>query len=325
MISLIKPVLSEIGKIKINREQSKRLMVVLRTKGCSYAKKCRGCKHCSLIKHSNNKITSLNLQIQLDDTLKKYQNHDFGHLDLLTLGSFLDEKEIPKDFFKYSLERVSKIKSLKRVMIESRPEFVNKRKIKEAAKLLGDKELEVGIGVESSDDYIREIVLNKGFSLEDVEKTIKILSEFKVGFLGYVLVKPLGLSESQAIEDAIKTIRYLFALGKKHRVKTRMALVPFYIPKNSSAEMKYKLGEYRPPKLWSIIEILRKTNNLGTIFIGLNDEGLSEGLITSNCNLCDQKFMNALEEYNGTNNLKCFSKLNCSCYVNWKDLVGGIK
>jgi len=317
-----KAVLSEITPININGKESTRLMIVLRTKGCSYARKFGGCKHCNLIRNSNQSVTIDNLKRQLETELGEYKTRKFEHLDLLTLGSFFDEEEIPSEFFRYALTYISEIKSLKKVMVESRPEFVTREKIKEAVNTLGDVKLEVGIGIESSDEFIRSSGLNKGFSLSEVENAVKILAEFDVELVGYVLVKPIGLNEEKAIEDSVKTIEYVFSLGKKHNVRTRIALEPFYVPKSLSVEIKYKYGEYQPVKLWSVMEVIKRTNHLGNIFVGLNDEGLSDkGLMASNCDSCSPKVIGALNKYNGTNDLNFLKNLNCSCKEEWENKI----
>ena len=173
--------------------------------------------------------------------------------------------------------------------------------------------MEIGIGIESANETIRTVLLNKGYSLGDVEKKIKILEKYNVGLLSYVLVKPPGVKEHEAIKDAIHTAKYSFTLGARHNVRTRVALQPFFVPKGSIAEIEYKKGNYKLLKLWSIIEIIKKINYLGSISVALNDESLSDGLVASNCKLCNSGIIAALRKYNCTNNLKFLSDLDCSC------------
>lgn len=317
-IDLDKAILSEITLVNNEGVKAKRCSVILRTRGCSYAMgPYGGCKHCALLKNSNLYISANNLRKQFENELNKHQKQIFQQLDILTLGSFFDDNEIPEDFRKYSLKLVSRIKSLKKVLIESRPEFITGKKINDALKLLNGIKLEVAIGVESSNNTIRSILLNKGFSLSEIEISVKLLSKLGAYFLGYVLVKPLGLNEKEAIEDAIKTTIFIFNLGKKYNILTRVALEPFYIPRNSTAEKEYYKGHYKPLRLWSLIKILERTDNLGRIFISLNDEGLSNGLVASNCDLCNFTVVKALQEYNGNQDLQSLINLDCFCKREW--------
>lgn len=306
--------LSDITLANIGGIRARRCVVILRTKGCSYARNSSGgCKHCALFQNSNPNISINNLKRQLENELVKYRAEEFQQLDILTLGSFFDDKEIPEDFRRYSLKLVSQIKTIKRLLIESRPEFITSDKIKDTLNLLNGIKLEVGIGIESSNEVVRIKLLNKGYTLSDVENSIKLLSEHGISFLGYVLIKPLGMTENEAVEDAVKTIKYNFELGEKYKIPTRVALEPFYIPRNSIAEQEYFQGKYRPLKLWSVIEILRRTDHLGVKFIGLNDEGLTDGLVASNCERCNTIVLEALEKYNGDQNIDSLLNLECSC------------
>ncbi len=322
-IDLNKAILSEITLVNFEGIEAKRFSVILRTRGCSYARSpSGGCMHCALLQNSNPNISDYNLKKQLENELKKYQNQEFQQLDILTLGSFFDDNEVSEEFRTYALKLAFRIKSLKRVLVESRPEFITEEKIEDALHLLKGINLEIGIGIESSNNAVRYNLLNKGYSLSEVEDSVKLLYKLKACFLGYVLVKPLGLNEKEAIEDAVETINFIFDLGKKYKIPTRVALEPFYIPRKSIAEKEYYEGQYKPLRLWSLVEILRRTDNLGSIFIGLNDEGLSDGLVVSNCDLCNATVMKALQQYNGNQDLHSLIKLDCFCKREWLEAYG---
>lgn len=311
-------ILSELSRLYINEQSVTRLMLILRTRGCSYARRSGGCSHCSLIQHANKNVTADHLKNQFISEIQKYQDREYHHLDLFTLGSFFDPEEIPREFSQYVFRYISEREKVYSVTIESRPEYITKDKLEEYTRLLGPVNLEVALGIESTNEYIRGTLIKKGFTLGDVEGALDKISQFRhVRLLGYVLVKPVGLSEIEAIEDAVSTINDIFALGNRYHIPTRVAVQPVYIAKNSETFRKYVKGEYRLLKLWSIIEILKRTNSLGDISVGLNDEGLSDGLVVSSCPLCNPKVMDELRKYNGTNDLNALLQLDCTCKKDW--------
>jgi archaeosine synthase beta-subunit len=317
------PVLAELTAINIQGVEAKRCVVILRTRGCSYARgPSGGCKHCALLQNSHPGVSHENLERQLEHVLTTYHNETFQQLDILTLGSFFDDNEIPEEFRKYALGSAVKIKSLRKVFVESRPEFLTVTSLQSALNLLNGAELEVGIGIESSNEFVRRRLLNKGFSLAEVERSVELLSELGASFLGYVLVKPLGMTEKDAIEDAVKSVQYVFQLGEKHKIPARVAIEPFYIPRKSVAENEYRRGNYEPLRLWSLIEILERVNQLGVIFVGLNDEGLSDGLVPSNCDSCNPTLLNCLQQYNSDQKIDRLLDQQCSCKEEWKASLG---
>ena len=54
--------------------------------------------------------------------------------------------------------------------------------------------------------------LNKGFSLAQFEKAAKIIID-NLYLRTYVMLKPPFLTEKESIDEAIKTIEYVFSLG----------------------------------------------------------------------------------------------------------------
>lgn len=320
-------VLSELSSLYIKGETISRLMIILRTKGCSYARKTLGCLHCSLIQHADENVAGDNLKIQFKTEIRKYRDRDYRHLDLFTLGSFFDENEIPREFTEFASRYISYAGKINSVAVESRPEYITEVKLKEVNRWLGNVKLEIGLGIESTNVYVRETLMNKGYSLNDVELALEKMSHFKnVEFLGYVVIKPNGLNEAEAIADSIASIKDIFKMGKKFNIRTRIALQPYYIPRQSRTLTAYMNGEYRKLKLWSVIEILKNVSHLGDISVGLNDEGLSDGRVAWNCGLCSGKVIQELRNYNATNKLDHLLELDCSCKKKWQEeLSVGLK
>lgn len=314
-------VLSELTPVGINGKEGTRLAIVLRTRGCSYARGPHGgCTYCAFLHNSDASVAAQALQRQLANELGKYPDGSYDHVELLTLGSFLDADEVPVSFQNSALARLGNNPSVLRLMVESRPEYVSSETLGRAMRHLGDRcLLEIGIGLESADDYVREVRLNKGFSREEFEAAAEVITECGAGLLGYVLFKPPGLSEAEAIRDAIATGEYIFSLGKRLGIPTRVALEPFYVPRNTLAEAQYKSGDYSPPWLWSVIEVVSALANKGDVFVGLNSEGLADNEgVSANCDACSGFVRQSLVRFNGDQMISGLRALSCECRGKWQ-------
>ncbi len=117
-----------------------------------------------------------------------FKNHPV--LCLYNMGSFLNDYEIPSKARKEILEIINKNKDIKKITLESRPEYVTKEHLEELKKLIPNKMIEIGMGLESSDDFVREVIINKGNILKDFKRTVKLIRVNKLNSLAYIQVKP---------------------------------------------------------------------------------------------------------------------------------------
>lgn len=309
----MKPAYTKINHVNIKGKFSKRLMIVLRTNGCEYAKKTGGCTVCGFMNHAKLNITENEMLEQLDYVLKKINMKGIEEIDLLTLGSFYNDNEISENFRKKALTKLSKLKKIKRITTESRAEYATLKKLKENKKIIGNKIFELGIGLESADDYIRNKIIKKGLSKKIFENFIRKVKNAGLDLFVYLLIKPQHLSEKEAIEDAVKSTRYVFKIAKKYNVYARIGFEPVFICENTPLEKLYKDGKYKLTNLWSVVEVIKKTYQLGCLFIGLSDENLSQDRIPHACKKCTKKIINEIEKFNKTQDISGLNKLNCEC------------
>jgi hypothetical protein len=307
---------SRISPVNINGINTNRLMVVLKTTGCEYAKKKHGgCTVCGFIKNADNNISQGDIINQFEQSLTMHNLDNVGEIDLLTLGSFLNDNEVKPQTRKALLERVANIPHIKRISIESRADYVTLEKLVECKKILKDKILDFGIGLESANDYIRNSVINKSLSKEDFEKTVKTLKEAECTLLVYLLIKPPGLTENEAIIDAVESAKYVFSVAQKYSVTARVAFEPVFISEDSKLEKLYLQSKYRMLNLWSVVDVILKTYEYGCIFIGLSDENLSKERMPNSCPKCANDIRREIEYFNKTQDVSGLKKLNCECKV----------
>lgn len=304
----------------VEKKTISRLTLFLPAKGCEWAIKTGGCTMCAFGK----RFQEIGKNFSAKDLLALYKistnltiHEQPLNLTIYNGGSFLNDNEVP---FKTQLEICQKVKdspSIKKLLIESRVEFIAEQKIKALKRILGNKSLIIGIGLEAEDDKIRNIFIKKGLSKKDYEKAIRLLKENGVKVLTYVFLKPIYLTEKEGIEEAIRTIEYAFKAGTDE-----VAIEAAFIQEGTLMAKLFKENRYKPPWLWSIIDVIKKTYNSGPIHIGGFKDEPSPIVIPSNCPQCSPKIKNLLQEYRETHSIDLFNDLKCDCYELWKKEMG---
>ena len=223
-------------------------------------------------------------------------------------GSFLNDKEIPLKTQLAILRFVSRHPTINKIMVESRAEFVTEIKLRQYKEALGEKKLEIAMGLESADDKIRNECLKKGMSKATFEKAIKLCQIFEIQTFAYVFLKPYCLTEKEAVDDAVKSIRYCFQVGVDE-----VSLSCAFVQTGTMLYELYQAKKFLPPKLWSIIEVIQKTALLGPVRIGSFDDEPPPIARPQNCDTCNFEINEAIDYYRHTLDLEIFKDLTCDC------------
>ncbi len=295
------------------------LVVILATRGCDWALSNRGgCSMCGYIydapitiPDSKSLIKQFNLAYEAAVSVK-----DPLGIKIFTSGSFFDEREVPKPAREAILKRIIMDERVKEVIVETRPEYVDYEILRECHEILGEIYFEVAIGLETSNDNIRNYYINKGFELKDFERAVSIAKNTGVGVKSYILIKPPFLREGEAIIDSTLSAIDSFKMGVNS-----VSFNPCIVHRGTLVEHLWKLGKYRPPWLWSILEILRRTskrlNNKIRIICSLVGIGSKKG--PHNCGKCDKRIRELLNEFTLTQNPEVLSNVECECKQEWLD------
>lgn len=303
-----------------NGANYKRAVVYLMSNGCEWAlKSAHGCMMCGHLAKQIRNDKPISVEDYLRQFEEEFEKIDFENYPILNLynnGSFINDNEIPPEARKGMLRMINKNPHIKMLVLETRPEFVTEEKVREIKKLIPNKHIELGVGLEMKDDFYRQICINKGFSLKRYNFAARIVTKY-LNLRTYVLLKPLFLTEKEAIEKAIETIEYAFASGT-----TTVSLEACTIQDYTLMKYLYERGLYSTPWLWSIIEVVRKVKTPGKLIVGLFKFFPSPSAVPNNCDRCNEKVMEKIMQYNRTLDLKTFNGLTCECKKQWRRILG---
>ncbi len=224
---------------------------------------------------------------------------------VFTSGSFFDDREIPRNARVHLRERIQEL-GVKKLIVESRPEFIDEEKLRDFLNI----NLEVGIGLETASDEIRNLCINKGFTFEDFKRAASILRKEGFRVKCYLLLKPPFLSEKEAIDDALRSISAV------KNICDIVSLNLTNVQKGTLVEKMWHSKLYRPPWLWSAVEVLKKSHGITEVVSDPVAAGKIRG--PHNCGKCDIRVAEAIRKYSLTQDLTAFENLHCECLKKWE-------
>lgn len=260
---LNRPISFWIKEDRLRDKIGKEFTIILRTKGCNWAlSKHGGCSMCGYYLDAVNKnISSSQVINQFDyafnDKIGEIERDSYNYsLKLFNSGSFLDENEISKEVRNHIYNKISKVEKIKEIVIESRLEYITTEKLEEIREDFNKKYLEIAIGLESVDDYIRNNFINKGVLFKDFKRVVDKCKEQDIGVKIYLLFKPPFLNEQAAIDDCSNSIKVLIELGVNS-----ISINPTNIQKGTLVEYLWFQNRYRPPWYYSLFKSIRNSVN----------------------------------------------------------------
>jgi radical SAM enzyme (TIGR01210 family) len=297
----------------LNGKKTRSLTIIIQTTGCKWASHS-GCTMCGYFRDSlPGGIDEIQIISQVDKALERYAGESI--IKIFTSGSFLDPKEISFHTQKKILKKMAKRSNVKKISIESRPEYVTD-KIEELAQTIKPIALEVSIGLESANDQVLEKSINKGFLFNDWLKAARYIHEHNLNLKTYLLIKPPFLTEREAIADCIRSAEKILDLS------TTISFNPVNIHSYTVLEWLWKRGEYQPPWLWSIISILKEVHHLdGKTHIQCDIIAGGQKRGAHNCGKCDKKILECINNFSLFQNEKFLVDIDCECKKKWKGLL----
>jgi archaeosine synthase beta-subunit len=319
-----RPVSLELVPAVVAGKPSTRLAVVLRAPGCRYARATGGCRFCGFLALSTRgaKVTAADYRAQIEAVLEAAlaAKPPVEQIDLYNSGSFLADQEVPAEARTLMLSSLTTLPAVQKILIEARPEDVSRDKLRPLVALLSEVRLEVGIGLESADDRVRAELMRKGFSRAVFERAAGEIRDGGASLLAYVFLKPAGLGEAEARDDAVATAHYLAALRSRLRDSAHpdfaltYALQPAFVARESALEAEWTAGRYQLLNLWTVLDVAVVAGRLLPVQIGLWDEDLAGGRVPCGCAHCSPVVRDALRRFNETADLSVLTGLpRCAC------------
>ncbi|OKY78169.1 MAG: MiaB family Radical SAM enzyme [Candidatus Methanohalarchaeum thermophilum] len=307
-----KPVYVNKSKIREKNELINCLTVILRTKGCSWARES-GCTMCGYIYDSAKEVEDRDIFNQFKESIKKYGTKKPFVLKIFTSGSFLDKKEISKNLRDKIIDYIKREPKIRKLIIESRPEFITQNNLMD---LLSEiNKLEIAIGLETTNDEIRKDCINKNFTYNDFLKAAELIKDHNINLKTYLLLKPPFLTEKTAIEDIKSSIDDLRKLNVD-----KISINPCNIQKGTIVEYLFERDEYNPPWIWSLTDILKEYASYDFTLVSEPVAGGKKRGI-HNCGKCDNEVLERVKDFSLHQDQTVFNETECECKLTWKNYV----
>ncbi|HWG90449.1 MAG TPA: archaeosine biosynthesis radical SAM protein RaSEA [Candidatus Thermoplasmatota archaeon] len=288
-------------------------VVILRTRGCRWAL-TGGCTFCGYVNDSFvRKIDGAELVAQWENALQSYAGEPI--LKIYTSGSFFDPYEVPEEAQKAILANMPE--GLKKLNVESQAvDITEKRMELVMSSFPKDRvKLEIGVGLEAANYEVARYSVNKEFFMEDYRKAAAVAKQHGATLKAYTMVKPPFLTEREAIESAVETARE----AGPH--SSTISFNPMNIQKNTLVDKLWKRGQYRPPWLWSVVEILKRGKQVTDTVVKSDPVAGGKVRGSHNCGKCDEYVLAAIRDFNVHQNPKVFDRLKCDCKKVWEDVL----
>jgi len=282
--------------------------IIFRTRGCYWGLR-GGCTMCGYIGDAASSPPTA------EDLLKQFEavsrRIDHGIVKIFTSGSFLDPGEVPEPVRDKILSELNLYAD--KIIVETRPEFVTD-KILSSAKMHADR-LEVAVGLETSNDAIRINSINKNFLFEDFVRASGVARAHGVSVKAYLMMKPLFLSEREALEDMVRSV--IDAAPYADTISMNLCNVQ----RGTLVDELFYRKAYRPPWLWSVVRVLQRVHGKTGSVVTSDPLAAGQPRGPHNCYQCDAAFADAIRKYSLTQDVSVFDGLHCDCKALWEKVI----
>ena len=294
--------------------------VILRTKGCHWWWSS-GCTFCGYFNDTRDDVTNEDLHAQWSAAKEKFDGFkDQAMVKVYTSGSLLEDREIPVEFQETVLKDCAELG--KELIVESRCEQMTEEKLEWATSI--NPKFTVAIGLEAYDDEVLRFHVNKGFTTKSWDRAVANLKKFNLRIKTYLMFKPPFMSEADALDHCVSWIESVAVHSDEISVN------PMNIQRGTVIDRLHRHNEYRPPWLWSLVDMIQRAHPLIHPENGINgDPDQVSRLIvhptaggkirgSHNCGSCDGEVVAAIERYAVSGSLLEFDGIEWSCREVWE-------
>jgi hypothetical protein len=309
--SIEKPLASWRGKDRYEGQILDTLTVIFRSGGCSW-NRCRMCgyRHERYPDLPRDELADRLIR-QVRWVKENFRDEDYQVLKVFTSGSFFDPDEVPAA----ARRAVAEAFRGKVVIAETRPEYVERLALEEFREEIdtGDwaRALTVAVGLETTNDAIREKSIDKGFTYADFLGAAGVAHAAGVGVKAYLLMKPPFLTEREARDDMVRSIRDVASVADS------ISMNLCTVQSRTEVERLWKQHAYRPPYLWSVLDVLIAS----PVHVLCDPVGGGQTRGPHNCGSCDGPIVKGIGDYSLTEDvglLRALAETECGCKEEWE-------
>jgi len=278
-------------------------VIIFRTRGCYWAR-ASGCSMCGYVNDVAQEVGPEDLAVQLQSVLAKHAGQPL--VKVYTSGNFFDDHEVPPDVRDAILRELGA--RCDKVIVETLSHLLRRDQLDAALRHVD--ELEIALGLESTNEAVLRQSVNKVWGLKEHARAASLAREAGATVKTYLLVKPPFLTEREAIEDAVRSGHE----ADPH--SDTISFNPVNVQSRTLVDRLFRRGEYRPPWLWSVVEVLERTRDLAAhVKCHPTAGGMARG--AHNCGACDRRVVDAIEEFS-LGLRRDFADLDCACRDVWR-------
>lgn len=285
--------------------------VIFRTRGCVWWWKS-GCTFCGYFNDVRDDVTADDLFAQWEEAKRRLDDFEgCSMVKVYTSGTFFEDRENPPEW-QEAILRETHERGL-HLVIEAQAQLCTPEKLAWVAER--HPGCTVAVGLEAYDDAVLRFHVNKGFSTKQWHRSVDMLRDNGLRVKTYLLFKPPFMSEGDALELTSKWISQVAPLSDDVSVN------PMNIQKRTIVERLFRNREYRPPWLWSLVEMMERVHDdiseaQTRIIVHPTAAGRIRG--AHNCGACDAEVVAAIERYSVSGDTREFADLDCDCKRVWR-------
>lgn len=295
----------------------RRLVITFRAGGCAWTRQSGGCVMCGHWAGTARGMSSrkMDYPAQFRTETARYDLSGIQVLSLYNSGSMLNPDELPYDALTAILREVRDLPSIRKVVLETRAEYVDPAYVRELAGILSPgKRLSLAMGLETADDTIRDLCLNKGCSgarLQEAIESVRGVADVQL----YILAGIPFLTESEAIADAVSSIRWAHSQGAGE-----IHIEPLTVQRHTLIEALVRAGQYRLPSLHSLFEILGQVLPDIRPYVSPFMHMPRPERLPESCPFCTDRLREQLLGfYNVTRDRNALAHESCACAERWRE------
>jgi hypothetical protein len=99
-----------------------------------------------------------------------------------------------------------------------------------------------------------------------------------------------------------------------------VSMNPTNVQRYTMVDDLYFRGGYRPPWLWSVVEVLRETADADAIVVS-DPVGHGSDRGPHNCGDCDDLVQRAVKDFNLRQDPSVFDQVSCECEATWDHVM----